>query len=119
MRFHLTLLVIYASTAMALCPMGELAKRGLAPPYMQEAYNQGRGLGAPSQSQKRQNDPPILDPVSGFLSSLGLGALVPRSGEPRSKAHNLAIEEHIRSRLEERDEDVDINAKILTPKAHK
>lgn len=119
MRLHLAILATYVSTALALCPMGELAKRGLAPPDMQEAYNQGRGLGTPGQFQKRQNDPPIVDPISGILSPLGLGALVPRSNEPRSEAHNRAIEEHIRSRLEERDEDVDINAAILTPKAHK
>jgi len=106
--------------------MGELAKRGLAPADMQEAYNQGRGLGSPGAkrwgqeaSKKRQADqPPIVDPISGVLSPLGLGALTPRD-EPRSELHNRAIEEHIRSRLQERDEDVDINARVLTPKAHK
>lgn len=96
--------------------MAELHKRGLAPENMKEAYLQGRGLGAPGQ--KRQDNPaPVLDPVSGVLSPLGLGGLVPRS--PRSEVHNREIEEHIRSRLEERDEDVNIDAPILTPKAHK
>ncbi|KAF2769155.1 hypothetical protein EJ03DRAFT_374684 [Teratosphaeria nubilosa] len=57
------------------------------------------------------------NPNSGVLSPLGLGSLTPRS--PRSVEHNAAIEEHIRSRLEERDEDVNIDTKILTPKAHK
>lgn len=144
----LPLVLTYASAVAAVCPMGELTRRGLAPPDMKEAYLQGRGLGTPGKKrqandppiadpisgilsppglggitprgppEKRQaNDPPIVDPLSEILSPLGLGSLTPRS--PRSDAHNLAIEEHIRSRLEERDEDVDIDAPILTPKAHK
>ncbi|KAI9729140.1 MAG: hypothetical protein M1828_000225 [Chrysothrix sp. TS-e1954] len=96
--------------------MGELTRRGLAPESLKETYLQGKGLGDPIQ-KRQANPPPILDPLSGVLSPLGLGALVPRS--PRSDAHNQAVEEHVRSRLEERDEDVDIDAPILTPKAHK
>jgi len=125
--------------------MADLSRRGLAPADLKEAYLQGRGLGEPGTKrqdnplpaldplsgepspahlgslnprEKRQDNPePILDPLSGVLSSIGLGGLVPRS--PRSEAHSHTIETHIRARAEERDEDVDINAKILTPKAHK
>lgn len=104
------------STAAATCPMGELTRRGLAPPDLKETYLQGKGLAAPAQ-KRQANDPPILDPISEVLSPLGLGSLTPRS--TRSDAHNVAIEEHLRSRLEERDQDVDIDAAILTPKAHK
>nr|POE48917.1 aromatic peroxygenase [Quercus suber] len=115
LTMHLTpsLLVAYASAAAAFCPMAELSRRGLAPADMQAAYAQGKGLGTPGQ-KRQSNDPPLLDPLSGVLSPLGLGSLTPRSNE-----HKRAVEEHIRSRLEERDEDVDINAAILTPKAHK
>lgn len=137
-----TLLVACSSTAAAFCPMAELARRGLAPEELKDAYLRGHGLGTPAkrhqddtglvvdpdsssaslanrvQREKRQENPaPILDPLSGVLSSIGLGSLVPRSS--RSEEHSLTIESHIRSRLEERDEDVDIDAKILTPKAHK
>lgn len=139
------LLLAYASTAAAFCPMAELARRGLAPEELKEAYLQGKGLGKPHETRQNNNNPavkplpgvlssaelgsltsrekrqdnpaPILDPLSGVLSSIGLGSLVPRS--PRSEEHSLAIEDHIRSRLDERDEDVDIDAKILSPKAHK
>lgn len=114
---HLSLLLAYVSTAAALCPMGELNRRGLAPEDMKEAYLAGRGLGTPGQKRQDSNEPPILDPLSGVLSPLGLGSLTPRCA--RSDEHNQAIEEHIRSRLEQRDEDVDIDAAILTPKAHK
>lgn len=110
------LLLATVSTAVALCPMAELNRRGLAPEDMKEAYLQGNGLGEPIQ-KRQANDPPLLDPLSGVLSGVGLGGLTPRS--PRSDEHNQAIEKHIRSRLEERDEDVDIDAPILTPKAHK
>ena len=110
------LLLTYVSTAAAFCPMAELTRRGLAPPDMKESYLQGRGLGQPGQ-KRQDNPPPILDPLSGVLSPIGLGSLLPRT--PRSEEHNRVIEEHIRSRLEERDEDVNIDAPILTPKAHK
>lgn len=96
--------------------MAELSRRGLAPADMEKTYLQGRGLGTPGQ-KRQANDPPILDPISGVLSPLGLGGLTPRS--PRSEQHNRAIEQHIRSRLDERDEDVNIDAAILTPKAHR
>jgi hypothetical protein len=76
-------------------------------------HRQARDFRASSQ-KRQENAPPILDPVSGLLSELGLGALT-----PRSKDHSRAIEDHIQSRLEQRDEDVDIDAVILTPKAHK
>lgn len=115
MRLQSQLLLACASTAMAACPMAELSKRGLAPPELAKAYHEGRGIGEPGEKVARQdNAPPILDPVSGVLSPLGLGAITPRNEE-----HKRFVEEHIRSRLEERDEDVDINAPILTPKAHK
>lgn len=113
MHFSSQLLLACATTAMAACPMAELTKRGLAPKDMKEAYLQGRGLGDPGQ-KRQADDPPILDPVSGVLSSVGLGSLTPRSEE-----HKRAVEEHFRSRFEERDEDVNIDAPILTPKAHK
>ncbi|KAK4497856.1 hypothetical protein PRZ48_010511 [Zasmidium cellare] len=96
--------------------MSELTKRGLAPEDMKRAYLAGEGLGEPNQ-KRQANDPPILDPLSGVLSGVGLGSLTPRS--PRSEEHVRAIEEHFRSRFEERDEDVNIDAPILTPKAHK
>lgn len=64
----------------------------------------------------QENPPPLLDPLSAVLSPLGLGGLTPRT--PRSEQHRRKIEDHIRSRLEERDEDVNIDAAILTPKAH-
>ena len=96
--------------------MAELTQRGLAPEDMKEAYEKGMGLGTPVE-QRQDQPPPVLDPISGVLSPLGLGGLVPRS--PRSDEHNRAIEKHIRSRLEERDEDVDIDAPVLTPKAHR
>ena len=132
------LFLAYASTTTAFCPMAELARRGLAPEELKEAYLLGKGLGKPHKTRQNDNDPvvasgergsltsrekrqdnpaPILDHLSGVLSSIGLGSLVPRS--PRSEEHSLAIEAHIRSRLDERDEDVDIDAKILSPKAHK
>ena len=113
---HLSLLLALSSTALAACPMSELTKRGLAPEDMKERYLQGRGLDLPVEKRQEQ-PPPILDPLSGVLSPLGLGGITPRS--VRSDAHNKAIEDHVRSRLEERDEDVDIDAPILTPKAHK
>lgn len=116
MHLSYSLVLAAASTAVAFCPMAELSRRGLAPADMQKAYAQGRGLGTPAQ-KRQSNDPPILDPVSGVLSPLGLGSLTPRS--PRSDEHIRAIEDHFRSRFEERDEDVNINAPILTPKAHK
>ncbi|UZJ55619.1 hypothetical protein CBS101457_004939 [Exobasidium rhododendri] len=102
---------------MALCPMGELAKRGLAPPDMQEAYNQGRGLGTPGQ-KRQDNSPPLVEPISEILSPLGLGALTPR-GEKMSEAHIRAVGDHVKARFNERDEDVNIDAPVLTPKAHK
>nr|ANZ54413.1 heme-thiolate peroxidase HTP8 [Leptoxyphium fumago] len=108
MRPTYSVLLAYASAAAALCPMSELTRRGLAPEDLKEAYLRGEGLGAPAQ-KRQDNDPPILDPVSGLLSPPGLG----------TEHHNQAIEEHIRARMEERDEDVDIDAAILTPKAHK
>ncbi|KAH9842179.1 heme-thiolate peroxidase HTP8 [Teratosphaeria destructans] len=114
MRYSIILAA--ASTAAAFCPMAELSRRGLAPEAMKKEYLAGRGLGTPGQ-KRQDNPPPIADPISGVLSPLGLGSLTPRS--PRSAEHNAAIEEHVRSRLEERDEDVNIDAKILTPKAHK
>ena len=145
MRFSRQLLLAYASTAAALCPMAELSRRGLAPKDMEAAYLQGRGLGTPGVKRqsdsppvadpvsgvlsperlgtltprlKRQSDdPPLLDPLSEVLSPLGLGSLTPRS--PRSEQHKRDIEHHVRSRLEERDEDVNVDAPILTPKAHK
>jgi hypothetical protein len=89
--------------------MAELSRRGLAPPDLEAKYLAGRGLGEPGQ-KRQENDPPVLDPVSGLLSPEGLGSLTPRS--PR-------LEEHIRTRWEERDEDINIDAPILTPKAHK
>lgn len=88
--------------------MQELTKRGLAPADMEAEYQAGRGLGAPRQ-KRQANNPPIADPISGVLSPLGLGGITPRS--PRSDAHNEAIENHVRSRLEERDEDVNIDGK--------
>ncbi|KAF2479377.1 hypothetical protein BDY17DRAFT_327353 [Neohortaea acidophila] len=119
--------------------MAELSKRGLAPPDLEEKYKRGEGIGAPGQ-KRQANDPPVLDPVSGLLSPIGLGSLTPKrqandpplldplseilsplglgSLVPRSAQHDLA-REHLRARLEERDEDVDIDAPILTPKAHK
>lgn len=122
--------------------MAELSKRGLVPADVAARYHAGQGLGAPIQRRQENGDPivdpvsevlsplglgaltprqengdPILDPLSEVLSPLGLGAITPRA--PRSEAHALFIEKHVRSRLEERDEDVDINAAILTPKAHK
>ena len=108
-----------AATANALaCPMSELVARGLAPEHLKERYLQGKGLGDPLEA-RQSNGPPIFDPLSGVLSPLGLGSLTPRSASPRSAEHNHLIEEHVRSRLEERDEDVNIDAPILTPKAHK
>lgn len=85
------------------------------------------------------NDPPpaLLDPLSGPLSALGLGSLVPRSADPEherirvsfgssrhfrfkcSRASLRSQNEHIQKRLNERDEDVDIHARVLTPKAAK
>lgn len=117
MHLSHSLLLTCVSTAMAGCPMGELSKRGLAPRELAETYARGEGLGAPKASKRQADSPPIVDPLSGVLSPLGLGGLTPRS--PRSAHHERAIEEHIRSRLEERDEDVNIDAAILTPKAHK
>lgn len=105
---HLSLLLALGSTALAGCPMQDLSNRGLAPADMEAEYLAGRGLGTPGQ-KRQANDPPIADPISGVLSPLGLGAITPRS--PRSDAHNAAIEDHIRSRLEERDEDVNIDGK--------
>ncbi|EME39721.1 hypothetical protein DOTSEDRAFT_75386 [Dothistroma septosporum NZE10] len=116
MRTSGSIFLASVTLAGALCPMSEMSKRGLVPENMQETYRRGEGLGAPIQ-KREDNPPPILDPLSGVLSPLGLGGLTPRS--PRSGAHDQAIEEHIRSRLEERDEDVNIDAPILTPKAHK
>lgn len=116
MHISSSLVLGFLSTAGALCPMAELHRRGLAPPELEEKYLQGKGLDAPVK-KRQANDPPILDPLSGVLSPLGLGSLTPRS--PRSAEHHRAIEEHVRSRLEERDEDVDIDAAILTPKAHR
>lgn len=146
MHFSNSLLLAYAATASALCPMSELTKRGLAPEDLKETYLQGKGLENPGEkrqandppivdpvsgvlsplglggltprSEKRQaNDPPIVDPLSGVLSPLGLGGLTPRS--PRSAEHERAIDDHVRARLHERDEDVNIDARVLTPKAHK
>lgn len=97
-----TSVLLAITSTVAAWPAAELSKYGLKAEDL----------------HKRQGNPaPILDPISGILSPLGLGGLTPRS--PRSDAHNEAIEQHIRTRLEERDEDVDIDASILTPKAHK
>lgn len=115
-KMHIAFLLASAVAVTAFCPMAELSRRGLAPEDMKEKYLQGRGLGTPGQ-KRQANSPPVLDPLSGILSPLGLGSLTPRS--PRSAEHERAIEEHVRSRLEERDEDVDIDAAILTPKAHR
>lgn len=120
MHFALPLLLTYVSSAMAICPMGELARRGLAPAEMQEAYNEGRGLGTPGQKRQDESSPPgkdgppLLDPISGIVSPIGLGGLL-----PRSETQKREWEQHIRSRLEERDEDVNVDAPILTPKAQK
>jgi hypothetical protein len=111
-----TILLTCVSTAAAFSYLADLAQRGVGPAELDEAYRQARGLGVPSQT-RQENAPPILDPLSDVLSELGLGALTPRF--PRSEAHSRAIEDHVRTRLEERDEDVDINAAVLTPKAHK
>lgn len=116
MHFSTSVLLTSISTAAAFCPMAELSRRGLAPADMEAAYRRGEGLGAPNE--KRQSNPePVLDPLSGVLSPLGLGSLTPRA--PRSAEHVDIITEHIRSRMEERDEDVNIDADVLTPKAHK
>jgi hypothetical protein len=96
--------------------MSELHRRGLAPADLEERYLQGKGLDAPVQ-KRQANGAPLVDPLSSVLSPLGLGSLTPRS--PRSPEHRRTIEEHVRSRLEERDEDVNIDAPILTPKAHR
>jgi hypothetical protein len=116
MHISSSALLAFVSTAGALCPMSELHRRGLAPPDLEERYLQGKGLDAPLQ-KRQANTPPLVDPLSGILSPLGLGGLTPRS--PRSPEHHRAIEEHVRSRLEEHDEDVNITAAILTPKAHR
>ena len=73
---HLPLILTYLSTAAAICPMGELTRRGLAPADMQENYLQGRGLGTPNQ-KRQANDPPVADPIGEILSPLGLGSLTP------------------------------------------
>lgn len=105
MRSFLALLSLWVSGVVALCPMAELSRRGLATPDLEEAYLQGR---APALSD---------DPLSGVLAPLGLGSMVLR--QRRSADHERTIEDHVRSRLEERDENVDIDAAVLTPKAHK
>lgn len=74
-------------------------------------------LGLGGLTPRQDNPAPVADPLSEVLSPLGLGGLTPRS--PRSELHKRKIEDHVRSRLEERDEDVNIDAAILTPKAVK
>jgi len=106
-----TLLLALVSTTAAFPQLAELSRRGLSNEAIKAELLQSRQL-------KTQDNPdPILDPLSGILSPLGLGSLTPRA--PRSEQHQREIEDHIRSRLEERDEDVNIDAAILTPKAHK
>lgn len=129
MRFAAVSLALatLSTTALAACPFGELAKRELVDPEMSARYMRGEGLGDPSHTDISKRDlggngspsdakdaPPLLDPLSGPLSGLGLGALVPRSEE-----HKREVYEHVSRRLDERDEDVNMNAKVLTPKAHK
>jgi hypothetical protein len=107
----------------AACPFGELARRGMVDSELSARYFRGEGLG-PIPSKKRDDDPkapgsgpddpPLLNPVSGILSPLGLGSLV-----PRDQVHQTIVHQHIRRQLEERDEDVNTEAKILTPKAHR
>lgn len=113
---HITALLLSATAVSAFCPMAELSRRGLAPEEMDQAYRRGEGLGAPAE-KRQANSPPLVDPLSEILSPLGLGGLTPRSA--RSANHDQAIADHIRSRMEERDEDVNIDTAILTPKAHK
>lgn len=106
---------------MGACPFGELSRRGLANPEMAERYFRGEGLGDPHQQRDEpsatsdpKDPPPVLDPLSGVLSPVGLGGLV-----PRSEKHRREVEEHVRKRREEPDHEVDVNARVLTPKAHK
>lgn len=99
---HVPLLLACASLATALCPMDELTRRGLAPADMQEKYARGEGLGTPNQKRE-------ANPAEDGLTPLGTRDLRPRGAllaEP-----NQATEDHIRSRLEERDADVDIDGK--------
>lgn len=115
-----------ATSALAVCPFGELARRGLADAELSERYFRGEGMGDPHEDamKKRKDDPkapgsgpddpPLLDPVSGILSGLGLGGLVPRDDR-----HSSTLHDHMRRRLDEREEEVDIDAAVLTPKAHK
>lgn len=149
MHISSSLLLTFVSAAVAFCPMKELAARGLISGDLAKTYERGEGLSAPHAVKRQANNPPVVDPLSEVISRLGLGGLTPRSAKFRRQAndpplldplsevlsplglggltprsarpahHNRAIEEHVRSRLEERDEEVDIDAAILTPKAHK
>ena len=85
-------LILAAATTVAAWPMAELKALGLSNEDIKAAQ------GKPGQ-KRQDNSPPVLDPLSGVLSPLGLGGLVPRA--------------------EERDEDVNIDAAVLTPKAQR
>lgn len=121
----LALSSLAANLVSAACPFGELARRGLADPELSERYFRGEGMPDPEEYVAKRandplapgnegNDPPLLDPVSGILSGVGLGALVPRSEE-----HQDQVYQHIRRRLDESEEEADIHANVLTPQAQK
>ncbi|PWN45855.1 hypothetical protein IE81DRAFT_363690 [Ceraceosorus guamensis] len=124
-------LVGFVSAAMAACPMAELTRRGNVPADIAARYHAGLGLGDLSADKRgdapveraqappgsHNDQPPLLDPLSGILSPLGLGGLTPRSDA--LPEHLEMQRRHILERLNERDEDVDIDARVLTPKAQK
>lgn len=113
--------------ASAACPMAELARRGMAPEELTQLYHRGEGLNLGHLEQARDGaakthdnadettPPAALDPLSGILSPLGLGGLLPRF----SDEHKRDMVEHVLARQNEPDEQVNIDAPILTPKAHK
>lgn len=124
-------LLALVQLTLAACPMAELSKRGLVPEDMARRYHNGQGLGGETLAEARKREdppyngggnedaPPLLDPISGVLSPVGLGGLLPRDREAAERSMRRRQAEHFKTRMEERDEDVDENSSVLTPKAAK
>lgn len=131
-RITASLAILAASVGSVLsspCPMAELTRRGLAPRELAALYARGHGLSAEHLSKRNDkrlldktnpdgtDTPPALDPLSGILSPIGAGALVPRSDVKRE--HIEEQRAHILARRNQPDHEVDVDSAVLTPKAHK
>ncbi len=120
------LLPLVKLAAGAACPMAELIRRGEAPEELKQKYLRGEGIGelhgaAAKRDNSREPDaPPLLDPVSGIISPIGLGAALPRAVVDKITPEQRDMQRrHVKERLDERYEDADIDSPILTPKAAK